>query len=87
MAEKFVIKREWNDVVIKATIEDGKEVKIECSIEAFENRLCDLLLEELPSLSWDFKSSTINEKVRKSFKEAWAKATKEMKKTTVQVVK
>ena len=86
MSEKFIIKREWSDSLIKVVMDDN-EVRIETSVEAFAQALEEKLLSCLPSLSWSFKAETINETVRKAFKEAWKKTTMEMKEETVKVAK
>jgi len=85
MAEKFVIKRNWDDVIIRVAIDD-KEVRIETSIDAFQRKLEDYLIESLPRLTWHFRRSAINEKIRKSFKDAFFKITREMKEETIKVV-
>lgn len=84
MTETIAIKRDWDDAVIKVKL-DLKEIIIECPIEAFERRLTNLLLRDLPSLTWDFKRSTIHEKVKQAFHEAFEKTTKEMKEETIKI--
>ena len=86
MAEKFIIKREWNDSLIKVVLDDS-EVRIETSVEAFAQALEEKLISVLPNMAWSMKKATINEQVRHAFKEAWAAATRQMKEETVKVAK
>lgn len=80
--ETFIIKREWKDAVIRVEFSE-KEVRIETSLDGFANILEERMIKMLPPLTWDFKGATINEKVRDTFRKAWADVTREMKEATI----
>ena len=83
--ERLIIKRNWNDPVIKVRI-DATEIAVETSVAAFQQRVATLLLEQLPNLSWDFRTVSIHDKVRASFNNAFTAAVQEMKQETIKVV-
>jgi predicted metal-dependent hydrolase len=86
MPEKFIIKRAWKDTLIRVRM-DTEGVEIEAPIDAFERRLEEQLLENLPSLATSFRASTINEKVRQAFRDAFTITTREMKEETVKATR
>lgn len=85
MPGKFIIKRTWNDAIIKVE-SDNNGISIEVSIDSLERQLEEELIRMLPNLTMSFKSSTINECVRNAFRDAFAKVTREMKEETVRTI-
>lgn len=82
MADNFLIKKKWNESVIKVSMDvDG--VQIECSIDAFRQRLEDVILNEVPSMTFVVRKQTTNELFKNAFRSAWDVVTREMKEETV----
>ncbi len=87
MAEKIIVKREWNNAAIKVGF-NSKEVYIEADIDAFADRLVDVMLEktDVNALRWSFKHDTIRGEIKKAIIQAWSSVVLEMKEETRKVV-
>jgi len=87
MAEKIIIKREWNNSAIKVGF-NADEVYIEADVDAFADRLVTVMLEkvDVKALRWAFAKGTIHDEVKKAIVQAWATVTTEMKEETRKVV-
>lgn len=77
--EIFTIKRNWNDVIIRVYIKEGEHHLVECPQDAFIDRLEKELINQMPYV---MRSEG---QMKKAFREAWNKITKELKADLIKV--
>lgn len=86
MADKIIIKKDWNDTVIKLSLK-AEGVSVESAEEDFAKRVAQIGEELAPrNLAWTFLPGTIKRIVKDVVNRSLRQALSEMKKETIRIV-
>ena len=86
MAEKFIIKRNWKDTVIRVEL-NNNGVSVEAPLDSVIERIVTIIKRDFPlnELRWSVKEATLTAAVENVLRAAWMETVREMKTETNKV--